>query len=48
MKKSFKQLIKTLMSDVIDFQFKPTNFFYDLDICSLLKNVLLGVVFMKK
>ena len=41
-KKSFEQLIETLMPDVIEFQFKPTNFFYDLDIRSLLKKCTVG------
>ncbi|HCL5351072.1 TPA: hypothetical protein N3A45_003664 [Salmonella enterica subsp. salamae serovar [1],40:z35:e,n,x,z15] len=41
-KKLFEQLIEVLMPNVIEFQFKPTNFFYDLDICSLLKKYVVG------
>lgn len=38
----FLELVDKLNPDVIEFQFKPSNFFYDVDISSLMKKCIVG------
>ncbi|EAB9443273.1 hypothetical protein CSU32_02575 [Salmonella enterica subsp. diarizonae] len=38
----FLELVDKLNPDVIEFQFKPSNFFYDVDISSLMRKCIVG------